>query len=92
MNKIHLSYFLGLINLIFQIIQNIVIVPLILSHWGKQNYELIILFSSFLMIVRSLNTGFSTWFSSESFKLNKSYEYSQEIFVSSSVKISLLLG
>lgn len=92
MSKIHLSYFLGLINLIFQFIQNIVIVPLILSNWGKQNYEVIILFSSFLLIVKSLNTGFSTWFSSESFKLNKSYKYSQEVFVSSSIKVSLLLG
>ncbi len=86
------STLFGFIQFGLTFIQSILLVPLLLSHWGKEKYGIYIAVFAFLQLLRIIDFGHQTFVGNE---FNKEYFIDQakaRAILASSLKIAFVLG
>lgn len=82
----------GIIHFTLSFLQNILIVPFILSKWGSENYGIWIASYAFISIMRTLDSGHQLYLGNEYIKLFYLDVDKAKKLLASGIKIAMLIG
>ena len=86
------SIIVGTISFSIIFVQNILIIPIFLTYWGKERYGLWLSMMALYSLMQAIDTGHQTYVGNEICKLYHTNIYKLREVVASSIKIAILIG